>query len=207
LVAFCSRDLAESDAFARATIVVHADADLLAGGDGIAEVTGGSLLAPSVLQRLACDCNVTILPVGPDGRPVVGYGRTKRLADAKLTNLIRQRDGGCRFPGCGRRIFTNAHHLDGWHAELGRTDLPRLAELCVFHHHFVHEGGWVITGSADGELTFTSPEGRVLSSRPQPLRPDVRRRLFGEDPIPDGEPPPSVGPPYDPSPPGRDDGS
>jgi hypothetical protein len=58
----------------------------------------------------------------------------------------------------------------------GPTDSWNIAGLCWSHHHLVHEGGWVIDGNPDIELTFTSPYGRVLTSRPRPLDPTVRRR-------------------------------
>ena len=56
------------------------------------------------------------------------------------------------------------------------TDSCNLAGLCWEHHHLIHDGGWTIDGNADRELTFTSPYGRRLRSRPRPLDPNVRRR-------------------------------
>ncbi|MGH9101378.1 MAG: HNH endonuclease signature motif containing protein, partial [Acidimicrobiales bacterium] len=59
----------------------------------------------------------------------------------------------------------------------GPTDIDNLAMLCSAHHHLVHEGGWSLRGSAQGELRFSSPYVKVLSSRPAPLRAEVRGRL------------------------------
>lgn len=160
------------DAYAQHAVVVHADVELLAGGHGTAEVTRGPLLAAATASRLACDCWLNIVADGPDGRPV-GHGRDRRTASPWLRNLVRIRDGGCRFPGCRRRIWTQIHHHEEWRAKFGRTDLPLLYELCVYHHTFVHEGGWTVHGDPDGELQFVNRDGRVMSSWPQPIPPSL----------------------------------
>jgi hypothetical protein len=41
-----------------------------------------------------------------------------------------------------------------------------------------HEGGWRIEGDPEGELTFVHPLGTALSTRPEPLRTEVRERLL-----------------------------
>jgi hypothetical protein len=50
--------------------------------------------------------------------------------------------------------------------------------LCGYHHRVVHEGGWRIEGHPDDELRFVHPGGRALSTRPVPLRTEVRERLL-----------------------------
>jgi hypothetical protein len=44
-------------------------------------------------------------------------------------------------------------------------------------HKLVHELGWTVSGNANGKLVFTSPTGRVLTTGPPGLRPDVREDL------------------------------
>ncbi|MGQ0431067.1 MAG: HNH endonuclease, partial [Microthrixaceae bacterium] len=90
---------------------------------------------------------------------------------------IYRRDRGlCRFPGCGRRI-RQIHHVRWWHRDDGPTDTWNLAGVCWAHHHHIHEGGWALDGNADDELTFTSPWGRTLLSRPPPLLPETKQRI------------------------------
>ena len=55
--------------------------------------------------------------------------------------------------------------------------MVNLTALCRFHHRLVHEGGWTITGTPGGFLTFTSPTGQELILGPPGLRGDVRHRL------------------------------
>jgi len=165
----------------RPTVVVHADARVLAGDDGWAETTGWSPVAADTVRRLACFCKLTVVAEGPDGAPV-GVGRQQRIAPDWLADLVRHRDGGCRFPACGRRRFTQIHHVVEWDAGAGRTDLPNLIEICLEHHHLLHEGRWRAAGDPEGELRFTSPTGVVLRS--WAARPDP-------DPAPAGAPPPT----------------
>ena len=152
----------------RPTVVVHGDLELLLGADGSAHMTGGPTVAAETFRRMACDCALSVIADGPGGRPV-GHGRSRRLAEGWLVDLVRRRDGGCRFPGCGRTLWLYTHHIAEWHAHLGRTDLPNLVSLCCYHHHLVHEGGWRIEGDPDDVVSFVSPTGKALSTRPTPL--------------------------------------
>ncbi|MGV3759227.1 MAG: HNH endonuclease signature motif containing protein, partial [Actinomycetota bacterium] len=68
------------------------------------------------------------------------------------------------------------HHLRWWRNQ-GPTDANNLVGLCWYHHRLVHEGGWEIDGNPEhGDLVFTSPLGRTLRSKPNPLRRDTRTR-------------------------------
>jgi hypothetical protein len=90
------------------------------------------------------------------------------------------------------------HHLRWWRYD-GTTDANNLVGLCWHHHRLVHEGGWEIHGNPEaGDLTFTSPHGRRLRSRPNPLRHDTRTRAAHAAGTRVGEPPPaSAGAPRD----------
>jgi hypothetical protein len=143
----------------RSDVVVHVEAD------GSGYLAGGPGLCPETLERLLCDCRFQIVKENADGEPI-GMGRKSRTATPFQNRQLKRRDGGCRFPGCGRTRLTNAHHIDHWSAG-GPTDISNMAVLCVFHHHLVHEGGWQMAGDPAGELTFTSPERKVLRSPPR----------------------------------------
>jgi hypothetical protein len=154
--------------------VVHVPAEVLDGHvEGNGTIEDLQVAAHSVL-RLLCDCKLEFHIDTPDGT-TVGIARGSRSIPRWLRRRIRKRDGGrCRFPGCERQI-RQIHHIEHW-SHGGTTDGCNLAGLCWHHHHLVHEGDWTIEGNADGELTFTSPYGRELRSRPQPLAPHTRRR-------------------------------
>lgn len=94
-----------------------------------------------------------------------------------LRRRIARRDSRCRFPGCERPI-RHRHHIRWW-SKNGPTDANNLIGLCWWHHRLVHEGGWTILGNLEHEVTFRSPYGRELRSKPNPLRSDIRRRTGG----------------------------
>jgi hypothetical protein len=175
LVEVASTSLASDPDPDRANVVVHVDVETLANGHGIGEIEAGPTLSADTALRLSCDARRQTVVDGPDGLPV-GIGRTSRTIPAWLNRQIRRRDQGCRFPGCERIRGTHAHHLVHW-AQGGPTDLDNLATLCGYHHRLVHEAGWKIEGSPNGELVFIRPDGRPYQPRPQALRREVWRRL------------------------------
>ncbi|GIV00722.1 MAG: hypothetical protein KatS3mg014_2337 [Actinomycetota bacterium] len=67
--------------------------------------------------------------------------------------------GAARFPGCGTRAFSEAHHLL-WYRFGGRTTLENLTLVCSFHHRLVHEQGWRLRRTPEGERTWFRPDGR-----------------------------------------------
>ena len=170
----------------RPFVVVHTDPGALGGADeGEAELAEGRRIAAATARRLACDCRWQLVVENEAGE-VVRLGRTTRQVPAWLTRQLRRRDRGCRFAGCGATRWLHAHHLTHW-ADGGPTDQDNLVLLCGRHHRVVHEGGWRITSTKEGDVTFHKPNGGVLTCGPPALRPDVRQRLFGPDP-PTGPP-------------------
>jgi hypothetical protein len=160
----------------RANLIVHVDLDTLVAGRGVAEIEAGPIITAEIARRLACDARLQTVLDGPDGLPV-GIGRTSRTIPAWLNRQVRQRDKGCRFPGCERTRWVHAHHLVHW-SNGGPTDLDNLVTLCGYHHRLVHDGGWKIEGSPNGDLIFIRPDGRPYQPRPHPLRREVRERLI-----------------------------
>jgi hypothetical protein len=67
------------------------------------------------------------------------------------------RDRGCAFPGCTHNRFLHGHHIQHW-LHGGETSLDNLSLLCSHHHHLVHEGGWSVERTADGDLCINQPE-------------------------------------------------
>ncbi len=167
LVALCSARLAEDADPDRATVVVHARAEGLAYGTGGCEVEDGPAIHPETVERLLCNARVQVVLEDEIG-DVVGLGRTSREPSAWMVRQIRYRDRECRFPGCGARRFTEAHHIVWWRHG-GRTDLDNLALICSFHHRLVHEQGWSIRRETDGEISWFHPDGRRYRAGPARL--------------------------------------
>lgn len=155
-------------------VVMHVDAEVVAGtahGNGL--INDVSVCRDTVLRHL-CDTAITHTVEGPDGT-CVGIGRRTQAIPRWLRRTITHRDRTCRFPGCDRRI-RHIHHIAHWTRHTGPTDSHNLLATCWKHHHDLHEGGWHATGNANQEVTFTSPTGRQLHSRRQPIRPSTQQR-------------------------------
>jgi hypothetical protein len=145
-------------------VVVHVDAAALAGDDdGACQLEHGTALQPETARRLGCDASLVRI-VERDGRPL-SVGRRTRSVPPALRRALQSRDPMCRFPGCDRRRFLHAHHLDHW-ASGGRTDLSNLVRLCSHHHRLVHEGGYRADRSGRGGLRFRRPDGQAVPAAP-----------------------------------------
>jgi Domain of unknown function (DUF222) len=160
----------------KATVVVHVDAGVLAGDDGVAEIEDGPQIAAAVAGKLACGARIQVMSHGPGGE-IVGVGRMRRTPSPWLRRHVKHRDKGCVFPGCSRTLFLRPHHIAFW-GRGGPTDADNLVMLCSAHHALVHEGGWSISGRPSGRLRFMKPDGSEFAS-PARLRDDIRDRVLG----------------------------
>lgn len=156
-------------------LTVHADLDALTESTettGVAELEAGPVIANETARRLACDSIVECAVY--DHARTLGVGRRTRLIPGWLRRQLWHRDGGCRFPGCGRKTWVHGHHVRHW-SDGGPTDLDNLILLCGYHHRFVHEHGWGIQGQPDRTTKFTRPDGREYPPQPPRLDPRLRQ--------------------------------
>jgi hypothetical protein len=171
-----------------ATVVVHCDADTVFSPDseGLAAIQLGPVIATSTVLRLCCDGRIQLVVDDASGATIKVI-RTEHAVPRWMRRTVLNRDGGCRWPGCGRHAFLHIHHLIWW-SNGGQTQENNLCGLCTFHHKLVHEGGWTITGDPFGHLTFTAPNGRTLRGGPPGLRRDVVAQFdlawSGDPPVP-----------------------
>jgi hypothetical protein len=143
----------------RFQVMVHVDQDPLA-ADGMLAGTldDGTRVSAETLRRVACDCGlVAVTGAGAD----LNIGRRSRSMPPALRRVLALRDRGCCFPGCTHDRFLHGHHIQHW-LHGGETSVDNLALLCTFHHHLVHEGGWSVARTSDGQIAFTAPDGRAL---------------------------------------------
>jgi hypothetical protein len=147
------------------TLVVHTDVTALHGAErvGISEISTGPVISNEVARMLGCDSALE-MAIERDGRQI-GVGRKTRSIPGWLRRQVEHRDHHCRFPGCGRTIFLQVHHLIPW-AVGGNTDLDNLVLLCWWHHIFIHEKRWPITRDIDGRFTFRKPDWAPYPPRP-----------------------------------------
>lgn len=137
-------------------VVVHVDQAALTGG------RGRSGLPIESVRRIACDSDRVILVEDEYGEPL-SVGRKSRVVPAAIKRALWARDEGCRFPGCGRKRFVDAHHIAHWSAG-GETSLENLMLLCTKHHGLVHEGRFRIEKDYRDHWFFKRPDGRAVPS-------------------------------------------
>jgi len=142
--------------FPEATVVVHAPLEAMVTREGSASLESGGVISAGTARRFACSGRVQVAWEDSSGEPI-RLGRASREPSRAMLRLLRHRDGGCVFPGCGSRAFTHAHHVSWWSLG-GRTDLENLALVCTFHHRLVHEHGWRLTREGGRALWFR-PDG------------------------------------------------
>jgi len=126
-------------------------------------------------ESLTCDC--VMHRVLRRQSAVLDYGRATYSVPKNLFRAVACRDGGCRFPGCTRKVaWCDAHHIKWWR-RYGATKLDNLVLLCAHHHRLVHRQLWEITLKADATAEFHHPDGRVRTSEPRgrpTIRPPIR---------------------------------
>jgi Domain of unknown function (DUF222)/HNH endonuclease len=162
-VALCSSRIASDADPDRATVVIHAPIEAVEGAAN-AETEDGAVVPPQALRRLLCTARTQTVLEDRAG-DAVGLGRMTREPSAWMIRQVRYRDRGCRFPACGARAFTEAHHVRWWRHG-GRTDLDNLVLICSFHHRLVHEHGWSMRRDADGTLRWFTRDGTRYRAGP-----------------------------------------
>ncbi len=174
LVEMASNALANHSNTDVATVVIHADAEKLVSPGAVGSAEFACEVPMEAIRRMCCDGRVQLVTRDEDG--VLGVGRVQRTIPPWLRRLARERDGGCRFPGCGRTYWTQIHHIIHW-ARGGPTDLDNLITLCGHHHRLLHEDGWRINGDPNQEVLFHLPSGTPFEWRPGERNWEILRDL------------------------------
>lgn len=127
-------------------------------------------------ERLACAGSTIQIPFA-GGQPL-DVGREHRLYTHRQRIALATRDGGCRWPGCDRPpSWTEAHHINHWARDGGRTDVADGILLCRYHHLLAHNNAWEIT--RDGAEYWLVPPPTVDAAQRAiampPRRPEHHR--------------------------------
>ncbi len=122
-----------------------------------------TMITGASARALACDASLRPLVVDRQGQLVAMLPKVRAIHPA-LRRAVFMRDHHCRFPGCRSRI-DEVHHIV-FHSRGGPTVLANLIGLCWYHHHVVHDAGWLLEGDPGGRMTFRSRYGRESTSDP-----------------------------------------
>ena len=142
----------------RATLVIVADYDLVAGQLRDARLIDGTPLAPSELLQLALDASILPALFDTKGQPL-WLGHKYRHANTAQRIALAVRDKGCAVCGASNS-FCQAHHVIWWENG-GPTDIDNLCLLCGdCHHKQIHELGAQLTRGPDGKFSLEPPPNR-----------------------------------------------
>lgn len=116
----------------------------------------------------------------PTGHTLEAHDR--RSASTSLTRFIQVRDRSCRVPGCTAPADTTEIDHTVRHADRGMTSPDNTGSFCKFHNLWKERSSWRVAQPSPGIFTFTSPEGRVYTSHPEPYEepqppPDALTRI------------------------------
>lgn len=108
------------------------------------------------VERIACAGATQHLALDSAGQPL-DLGREERFFTRRQRRALAARDGGCRFPGCERPpSWTEAHHVQFWARDSGKTDMADGILLCKHHHLLLHNNHWEID-YREGEYWLVPP--------------------------------------------------
>ncbi|WP_341395079.1 HNH endonuclease signature motif containing protein, partial [Arthrobacter sp. G119Y2] len=153
---------------ARTEILVLISAETLLGADDQpAELHGYGPISPETARRMAREAaKWTPVERNPDTEEVLRVGKRRKVPDG-LKQLLRVRDGTCRFPGCRTNaVISEIDHTKPW-AQGGATDHDNLEHLCRRHHMFKTKGFWKACQPSPGIIEWTSPGGRKYRTEPR----------------------------------------
>ena len=151
----------------RLQVVVHVDEEVLKDPEapGVSMLGDGTDVSAETSRRLACDAGKVVMEHDSSGK-ILDVGRRTRTISTAIRRALSVRDEGCQFPGCSLK-YCEAHHLKHW-ADGGETSLENLVLLCRHHHRAVHEEGYRIEQTPDGQLRFFRPQGWEIPYLPPP---------------------------------------
>jgi Domain of unknown function (DUF222)/HNH endonuclease len=152
-------------------IVIDWD-NLLANAQASGETLSGTVFDTATTERLLCDATLHRVIMNGDS-VVLDYGRATRTITAPMWAALGVRDRHCRFKGCDRPVaWCEGHHVHPWEHG-GPTNMANLVLVCVRHHHLLHKPGWQAKLLADATFEVTTPDGRVLTTKPPSRTPPL----------------------------------
>lgn len=146
----------------RPAVRVHVALSDLQRGAGTAHLEGQTI-AVSVQTAERIGCSNGLLGIMFDNRGcALRLGRSRRLFTENQHTALAAIWGGCAAPGCDRPpSWTEAHHIDEWKRDHGRTDVADGILLCRHHHMLIHNNHWRIRRNG-AEYLLEPPPGDPL---------------------------------------------
>ncbi len=139
------------------TIIVTTTLQDLESAAGQAVTGGGTLLPMRDVIRLAANAHHYLCIYDKHTREPLYLGRTKRLASKAQRIALYGLERGCTRPGCTAPPYqTQVHHIQGWAAQHGPTDINLLTLACAPDNRLA-EHGWTVRKRKDGRTEWIPP--------------------------------------------------
>ena len=132
-----------------------------AGVDPATFTETGQPIPRVVLDRIACDAEVTRIIFGPNSE-VLDVGRARRTVTPQQRRAVIARDKHCQRPGChAPPRYCEVHHVIAW-AKGAVTSVQNSILLCWHDHDWVHSKDVTITRTGD-RWRFTDRHGQPIA--------------------------------------------
>ena len=153
-------------------IIVRADlADLLDDHGGIGEIAGTGPVPASVIDRLACNADISVVLFGKQLTPLYEAVAARAPTAAQRRALIA-RDGACI--GCGAPPGDcEAHHIIPWLCG-GPTKIDNLVLVCWSCHDRIHDHNWQVV-KRNGRCRLMPPDAESAPNPARSKKPTPRR--------------------------------
>ncbi len=141
-----------------ATIIVSTSLQDLQSATGVAVTAGGTVLPMREVIKQASQAHHYLVIYDKHTREPLYCGRAKRFATRGQRIVLHALDRGCTRPGCtAPGYWTQVHHVDGWAAAKGKTNIKKLTLACGPDNRLVEEGGWTTRKRKDGRTEWIPP--------------------------------------------------
>lgn len=141
-----------------ATIIVSTTLQDLQSAAGHGVTWSGSWLPMSDVIRLASHAYHYLAVFDKHTEEALYLGRTKRFASPGQRIVLHAKYRGCTRPGCTVPAdWCQVHHVDGWAAEGGNTDIDKLTLACGPDNRLIEKSGWTTRQRADGRTEWIPP--------------------------------------------------
>ena len=139
-------------------IIVSTTLQDLQSAAGVAVTADGSLLPMRDVIRLASQSHHYLVIYDKHTREELYCGRAKRFATPGQHIVLHALDRGCTRPGCTvPGYWSQVHHVDGWAAADGQTNINGLTLACGPDNRLVEHGGWSTRKRKDGRTEWIPP--------------------------------------------------
>jgi Domain of unknown function (DUF222) len=141
-----------------ATIIVTTTLQDLQSAAGVAVTAGGSLVPMRDVIRLAAQAHHYLVIYDKHTGEPLYCGRAKRFATPGQRIVLHALERGCTRPGCtAPGYWCQVHHVDGWVADEGQTNIDDLTLACGPDNRLVEDGGWKTRKRHDGRTEWIPP--------------------------------------------------